>query len=292
MPAKNVTISGSWVAKGDTPYRVEYYLQNIGGGGYTQDKAATYYGSGKTDTTVNALIKAYQGFTHNRNAAGSLLSDTLRGNGSTVLKVYYDRNQYTVNYVYTGTVPDGAPTPPASATYWYGQPVTVAGAPSLTGYRFSGWSTTDSFSMPANNVTIRGSWTRNGTTVVTPPPTTTPEDPKPTIVPVANNGGDPVDAITSMVDPIGKTMDELSTILETTIDDGETPLAGGHGIWCWVHWYILLGIVITALYSAVVIVRRRKFVNALNDLEKEVMGEEEEKGASSYGTPAPSGMGV
>ena len=73
---------------------------------------------------------------------------------------------YKVAYEYTGDVPTGAPALPGEASYKAGEPVKVAPAPTLNGYTFSGWSTTDatvgsdgSFTMPSNKVTLTGSWT-------------------------------------------------------------------------------------------------------------------------------------
>ena len=73
---------------------------------------------------------------------------------------------YKVAYEYTGDVPTGAPALPGEASYKAGEPVKVAPAPTLNGYTFSGWSTSDatvgsdgSFTMPSNKVTLTGSWT-------------------------------------------------------------------------------------------------------------------------------------
>lgn len=73
--------------------------------------------------------------------------------------------RYKVTYEYAGTVPTGAPALPGEVSYKAGDPVTVAEAPTLNGYTFSGWSTTDatvgsdgSFTMPSNKVTLTGSW--------------------------------------------------------------------------------------------------------------------------------------
>lgn len=73
---------------------------------------------------------------------------------------------YQVKYAYTGTVPAGAPTPPAVETHKLHTDVTVAAEPKLDGYVFSGWTTTDAavssdgkFKMPGQNVTLTGSWT-------------------------------------------------------------------------------------------------------------------------------------
>lgn len=66
---------------------------------------------------------------------------------------------YKVSYKYTGTVPSEAPAVPAAAYYTAGTTVTVAAAPTLEGYEFSGWSDTGTFTMPAEDVEITGSWT-------------------------------------------------------------------------------------------------------------------------------------
>lgn len=74
--------------------------------------------------------------------------------------------EYNVTYEYAGTVPTGAPALPGEVSYKAGDPVTVAPAPTLNGYTFSGWSTSDvtvgsdgSFTMPSKKVTLTGSWT-------------------------------------------------------------------------------------------------------------------------------------
>ena len=71
---------------------------------------------------------------------------------------------YNVSYAYTGEVPAGAPAVPAAASHKQNSTVSVAAAPVLDGYTFSGWSTNDatvsdgSFKMPGKNVTLTGSW--------------------------------------------------------------------------------------------------------------------------------------
>lgn len=73
--------------------------------------------------------------------------------------------RYKVTYEYTGTVPTGAPELPTEASYKAGDTVNVAKAPTLDGYTFSGWSTSDatvedgSFTMPSKEVKLTGSWT-------------------------------------------------------------------------------------------------------------------------------------
>ena len=76
---------------------------------------------------------------------------------------------FNVSYEYTGTVPAGAPKVPAAATAKQNSTVTVAAAPTLDGYVFSGWATADAevnnngtFTMPGKDVKLTGSWQPRG----------------------------------------------------------------------------------------------------------------------------------
>jgi len=72
---------------------------------------------------------------------------------------------YKVIYEYEGDVPDNAPDVPTTSLYAEGASVGVASDVNLSGYVFSGWSTSDatisngSFTMPATSVTLKGSFT-------------------------------------------------------------------------------------------------------------------------------------
>lgn len=75
------------------------------------------------------------------------------------LQTHEPEPTYTVTYRYTGTVPSGAPAVPAQTSYHEGDTVTVASNVSMSGYTFSGWSRSGTFTMPAENIEITGSWT-------------------------------------------------------------------------------------------------------------------------------------
>ena len=158
-------VYAQWTANTNTEYTVEYYLQNVDNDNFTLDTTRTRTETGTTDTPVDAEVQGYNisitGFTFDRTNANNVLTGTIAGDGSLTLKLYYVRNSANVIYQYTGTVPTGAPTVPATVSYKYGANVTIAAKPTLDGYTFNGWSLTEAFSMPANDVTITGSWVGN-----------------------------------------------------------------------------------------------------------------------------------
>ena len=76
-----------------------------------------------------------------------------------------DGHEYTISYQYTNDAPEGAAAAPSNQTKKYGERGTVAAKPSVTGYTFEGWTTTDvevredgTFDMPAKNVVFSGTW--------------------------------------------------------------------------------------------------------------------------------------
>ncbi len=163
--------------------------------------------SGKTDITLSELADAkltgnFDSVEELVAAANAQLSDNNKLNATDYTGFTYDNvkwedsdnayhihikltekdvtppaTQYTVTYQYTGTVPTDAPALPEVSSYSKGQTVSVAAAPTLSGYTFSGWTSSDvtisnsSFTMPEKTVTLTGSWTKNssggGTTYYT-----------------------------------------------------------------------------------------------------------------------------
>ena len=165
MPAGAVQLTGRFTANTDTGYKVEHYQQNLAGDAFvlfeTEEQNAT------TDTHVSATPKDYTGFTYDGTVDGTVTEGNVAGDGSLVLKLYYTRDSYKVTYQYTGKVPTGASELPAETTEKYGAAVTVAADATAPGYTFSGWSREDGFTMPAENVTITGSFTANSNTEYT-----------------------------------------------------------------------------------------------------------------------------
>lgn len=79
---------------GDVSYRVEHLLQDVEGDGYTL--ADTDELTAKAGDPVQAQEKAYTGFTLNEEK--SEMSGTAAADGSTALKLYYDRDLFTVTW--------------------------------------------------------------------------------------------------------------------------------------------------------------------------------------------------
>ena len=162
MAENGVTVEVVYRAATDTAYTVKHMLQDVTGDGYTEDAAARQTLHGTTGAATNAAAKSYEGFT-----AQAVEQKTIAADSSTVVEIKYDRNSYEVTYAYVGTAPAGASALPEKATVKYGAPVAVAEAATAPGYTFSGWSQKEDFTMPAENVTITGSFTANGDTAYT-----------------------------------------------------------------------------------------------------------------------------
>lgn len=166
---------------------VEYYFQNLDGS-YQKDTAATssqhaLVGSlvridtdgvltqtldGTQTICARDLLPARTGYYFSAQASAPSMSALVAPDGTTTLKLYYDLVRVHVRYVYEGDVPATALALPNEKSYLYGDTVHVAAVPPHTqGYTFSGWKNakvaagSTSFVMPAEDVVLTGTWTRN-----------------------------------------------------------------------------------------------------------------------------------
>ena len=161
MPAENITLYAKWTAQGGISYTVEHYQQNVADDDYTL--ADTESKTGATGQPTAAESKPYPGFT-----AQSFEQKTVEGDGSTVVKVYYTRNEYTLTYDLNGS--DAVWTngeTAKSCKYRFGAEITTPTSNDLSrvGYAFDGWYTdagcTTEFTaatMPAENTTLYAKW--------------------------------------------------------------------------------------------------------------------------------------
>ena len=121
-----------WVAA-SVKYKVEHYLMNATGD-YSY-AYATDNETAPTGTTVNAVVRDIEHYDE-IDAEKSILSAEVAANGSTTLKVYYVRNQYTL------TVDKANGTQAESNSYYFEQAVPAATGMEYEGHRFSHWINT------------------------------------------------------------------------------------------------------------------------------------------------------
>ncbi|KMZ53374.1 InlB B-repeat-containing protein [Dorea sp. D27] len=161
MPDEDVTIYGSFVARGDTPYRVEHYKEGLDGS-YVLDANAAEDRSGKTGDEVTAVPIDFEGFDYNPDAQGSKAAGTVSAEEELVLRLYYDRKNYQVIY----QQPDGQRIAEPD-TYLFGEQTgELKEAPEKTGYSFGGWNI-DALpeTMPAADIVVEGSYDINSYSV-------------------------------------------------------------------------------------------------------------------------------
>jgi Listeria/Bacterioides repeat len=116
MPDNPVTITGSWTPRTDN---VEYYQQELEGDNYTL--IDTEHCTGTTDTMAIVPEKSYPGFTMTPDSVTASTSTNIDGDGTTLLKLYYDRNINAVTYTYSGETDVTPPALPTQAAYRRGQ---------------------------------------------------------------------------------------------------------------------------------------------------------------------------
>ena len=79
---------------------------------------------------------------------------------------------------------------------------------------------------------------------------------------------------------------------ETDISDNGTPLAGGDRVSCWVHLYIILGIIVTVVYGVCVATRRSLFSRKLKKYENDLTGGGDPAPGSSSGKENGAAAGI
>ena len=85
-----MTLTAHWIPK-QVSYTVIHWWENADDNGYSFHESETK--TGLTGTEVNAAAKSYEGFT-----AQPVTKKTIKGDGSTIVSVYYKRNVYEVKF--------------------------------------------------------------------------------------------------------------------------------------------------------------------------------------------------
>ena len=164
MPVNGGTYTAVWTV-GNAKYVVQYWQENANDDGYSYVEKADKIGT--VGTTVNGSNdKSYQGFTYNNEKTDKNI--TIKGDGSTVVNVYYDRNVYTVKfYSYSGWFTSSEEYTALRITAKYGAKISKSW-PTYNGS--SSWATSDGGStyqcnidtMPLNGAKFYGPHTDNG----------------------------------------------------------------------------------------------------------------------------------
>lgn len=87
----NATAKAKWTVDTHTRYTVIHWQENADDDEYSYVESETKYG--KTAATTAAAAKSYTGFT-----AQTITQQTIAGDGSTIVNVYYKRNVYSVTF--------------------------------------------------------------------------------------------------------------------------------------------------------------------------------------------------
>ncbi|MEA5050548.1 MAG: InlB B-repeat-containing protein, partial [Oscillospiraceae bacterium] len=124
----NVTLYAKWTPSTNTKYTVIHMLQTVDGTGYAfkelQEKTGT------TGAMTSATSKTYTGFT-----AQTVTQQTIAGDGSTIVRINYTRNSYTVTFYKAW----GSSVKLGTFSAKYGEDVSAKFAAACTQYNCSMW---------------------------------------------------------------------------------------------------------------------------------------------------------
>ena len=149
MPSENLTLTARWTANTNTDYTVQHHYETLTGGYDVETVPMT----GTTGEQTMAVVKDKAGFT-----AGTVTQTTIAADGSTVVKIYYTRNSYTLTWDMNGGKENA--TGYTTGTVKFGADINKPSEdPTKTGYTFAKWDKyTDGMTMPANNLTVTAQW--------------------------------------------------------------------------------------------------------------------------------------
>lgn len=128
----DTTVTAIWLANTNTPYTVEYYLQNLENDDYTLQTLDTQKLTGTTDAVATAE-KTYEHFT----VIESTASQKIEPDDSTVIKAYFTRNKYSVKIYANNSNVKLSQT--YSGKYKYGYTVSETITHDYLGLTWQGW---------------------------------------------------------------------------------------------------------------------------------------------------------
>ena len=135
----DIIIKPIFIPNTNTIYTTHYYRQSVDG--LTYELFESIENQGESDTTVNAIIRTYNGFYHEVDNPNNQLSNVISVDGKMELNVYYLRTLYTV------TFKNEDESVISSSLVRYQDNVTSPPQPTKIGYTFSQWN------QPLENIT-------------------------------------------------------------------------------------------------------------------------------------------
>ena len=151
--AESKIFSAVWEVSTGTPYKVEHYQQNLDDEEQYTLKDTTNK-QGTTGQSTAAEEKTYDGFTCKPFQQSTIVAD-----GSTVVKLYYDRN--TITYTFKanqGSWAENEEEKVFSAKFGTAFDATEVPDPTKAGYDFSGWDSAIPETFGPENVTFIAGW--------------------------------------------------------------------------------------------------------------------------------------
>ena len=88
---ENITLKAHWNVNTSTRYTVIHWQEDADDDGYSYVENETLYGT--TGAQTSARAKTYNGFT-----VQAITQETIKGNGATIVNIYYTRNVYEVKF--------------------------------------------------------------------------------------------------------------------------------------------------------------------------------------------------
>ena len=163
-PNTMTTVNANEVNK--SSYVVEYYGKDLNSNNYSLLGSEVKYAD--AGANVTATEKNFTGFKFDNSNSNNIKQGTVNANGSLVLKMYYNRETYSISYELVGGVKNNTGLYPTS--YIYGQQITLD-TPKRDGYDFAGWykestynTKVDAISSKVNgNITLYAKWIPAGT---------------------------------------------------------------------------------------------------------------------------------
>ncbi len=154
MTEEGMTFTAEWINATDTQYTVTVYTMNTDRT-YGEGVTSTYAGETGAEAKAEGKYTIAEGFKLS-DVKENKLSGTIVADGSLALVVYIDRIEYT----FTVNV-DGTKT---TENYLYGAAVATPETPVKAGYTFAAWTPAVPATMPANNIEVVATWTKNTNT--------------------------------------------------------------------------------------------------------------------------------